>query len=99
MEAKEKIDQVFTQARESFKLLQTFEKEALAKARSFVKKSNTRETLQLTNDTILAGLRKLGVATQAEVDALKFKLQDLEASMKSTNHAAHSKENTSSVKE
>jgi hypothetical protein len=60
-----------------------------------VKNSTSKETLRFTNDKLLAGLRKLGVATQSEVNALKFKIQDLEAELKNSNSAMHSKEMSS----
>jgi len=79
--AKAKVSQVINQARESLKLLETLEKETLAKARSYVKLPNTDERIRATNDKILSSLRKLGVATQTEVDELKARVEDLEAQL------------------
>jgi polyhydroxyalkanoate synthesis regulator phasin len=78
---KNTISQVINQAKESLKLLETLEKETLAKARSFVKLPNSEERLRATNDKILQGLRKLGVATQAEVDELRARVESLEAQL------------------
>jgi polyhydroxyalkanoate synthesis regulator phasin len=78
--AKAKVSQVLNQAKDSLKLLETLEKEALAKARSFVKLPNP-------DDRILAGLRKLGVATQAEVEELKVRVEELEARLGKTPNA------------
>ena len=88
--AKARLEGVLTQAKDSIKMLGAFERQAMAKAKSFVKIPGAKERRRLTNDRILSGLRKLGVATQSEVDALRDKIQELEASVHRPSHGAHS---------
>lgn len=76
--AKAKVSQVLDQAKGSLKFLEMLEKEALSKARGFVKIPSAEERSRMTNDKILSSLRKLGVATQAEVDELKGRIEALE---------------------
>jgi hypothetical protein len=78
---KQKVTDFFHQAKDSLKILETFEKETIAKAKSFVKIPNSTERKRMTNERILAGLKKIGVATQEEVNALKVKVQRLEATL------------------
>ncbi|MEO5969231.1 MAG: phasin family protein [Bdellovibrionia bacterium] len=88
---KAKIEQVLTQAKDSVKMLGDIEKKTVAKAKSFIKIPGSRERRRMTNDRILSGLRRLGVATQAEVDSLSSKIQELEASVHHPSHGASSK--------
>jgi len=76
--AKSKVAQVLNQAKESLKILQTLEKETIAKARSFVKIPGPAERKRLTNEKILSSLKKIGVATHSEIAALQEKLRQLE---------------------
>ncbi len=80
---KEKVTQVLHQAKETFKILETLEKETLAKARSFVKIPNSAERRRLTNDRILNSLKKLGVATLNDLHELEQKIQKLESTLAS----------------
>lgn len=75
---KEQVSKVFDQARKSLHVLRTLEKETLEKARTFVRIPSAAERKQLTQERILASLKKLGVATQSEVDALQVKVKHLE---------------------
>ena len=52
--------------------------ESLQTLESFVKIPATEERRKLTNEKILSQLRKLGVATQGEVDELKAQIVSLE---------------------
>lgn len=85
---REKVTQAINQAKESLKVLETLEKETLAKAKSFVKIPSAAERKRLTNDRILSSLRKLGVATQSEVEALEQKLHKIESSLHSSRKSA-----------
>ncbi len=91
--AKQKVTHAFKQAKESLKILGTLEKETLAKARSFVRIPSARERKKMTNDKILSSLKKLGVATQSELEALQSKVAALETELqharrpKSVNHS------------
>jgi hypothetical protein len=91
LNVKARLEQVLTQAKDSVRMLGAFEKKTLAKAKSFVKIPGSRERRRMTNDRILSGLRRLGVATQAEVDALSSKIQELEASVHRPSHGSSSK--------
>lgn len=80
---KAKMTQVFNQAKESLKLLETFEKETLAKAKTFVKIPIPGNPKTLTNETILASLKKIGVCTQHEMDSLRLRVEKLEGELAS----------------
>jgi hypothetical protein len=74
--AREQVLKILNQAKDSLKVLQTLEKETMAKARTFVP-----EQRRLTNEKILTGLKRMGVATQDEVQALSSKIKSLESAM------------------
>ena len=78
-ETKEKMSKVFNQAKVSLRVLETLEKETLAKARGFVKLPSAEDRKRLTNERILASLKKMGVATQEEVETLRAEVQSLRA--------------------
>ena len=56
------INQAKEQAKQSLKILETLEKETLAKAKEFVKIPIPSDPKKMTNDEILASLRKIGLA-------------------------------------
>ena len=73
-----KVSRVLNQARESLKLLETLEKETLAKARNFVRNPiKLNRNKQTPNDKLAANLKTMGVATRAEVEALEHKVEAL----------------------
>jgi hypothetical protein len=78
---KSKVSQVWNQARESLKLLETLEKETFAKARTFVKNPLPANRKRLTNEKILASLQTLGVASRAEIKALEAKVDLLQSEL------------------
>jgi polyhydroxyalkanoate synthesis regulator phasin len=82
-----KVSRVLTQARESLKLLETLEKETIAKARTFVRNPIKLNRKQLTNDKIASSLKSLGVASRTEVEQLARKVETLENEL-ATIHAA-----------
>jgi polyhydroxyalkanoate synthesis regulator phasin len=84
---KKRVNKVIDQAKQSLKILETLEKETLIKARNFIKIPIPGDPRKMTNDKILASLRKLGVCTQVEVDALRFRVEKLEAQL--ALHADH----------
>jgi hypothetical protein len=77
------MSRMLTQARESLRLLETLEKETLAKARTFVRNplrvSRPSLSASLRNDKIAASLRSLGVASRAEVEKLERRIAQLES--------------------
>jgi hypothetical protein len=90
---KEKVSKVITQAKESLRILETLEKETLAKAKSFVnvKIPSAADGRRLTNDKILTSLRRLGVATQSEVDTLRARVEKLEGDLAAASAPKRSK--------
>jgi polyhydroxyalkanoate synthesis regulator phasin len=87
MSMKKRVGKVIKQARQSLKILETLEKETFAKAKTFatlasaIPGSGSDAAKKMTNDKILSSLRKLGVPTQAEVDALRARVEKLEAEL------------------
>ena len=79
MAMKKRVGKVIDQAKQSLKILEMLEKETMAKAKDFVKLSG--DPKKLTNDKILSSLKKLGVPSQAEVDALRARVEKLEAQL------------------
>ncbi len=75
---KESISKILKQAKDSLKLLEMLEQETVAKAQKFVKNAIPKDRAKLADEKILAGLRKLGVATQGEIKALKERLDKIE---------------------
>lgn len=88
---KAKMTEVFNQAKASLKVLENFEKETLAKAKTFVKIPVSRNSKTLTtNEKILASLKKVGVSTQDDLASLRLRIEKLEgelASLKSVDQA------------
>ena len=82
--AKEQVSKVFTQAKESLKLLEN--------AKSFVKFPNgltIKVGKSANKETILASLRKLGMATQDDVAALRARIEHLEAGLATHQERHH----------
>ena len=80
---KERVSHAFSQARDSLKVLEMLEKEAMSKARALVKNPIPASQLLMANETIAASLKKLGIASQTEVDALRDRLARLESRLDS----------------
>ncbi len=84
---KKRVGKVIKQAKQSLKILETLEKETMAKAKTFaslassIPSSGSDAAKKMTNDKIISSLRKLGVPTQAEVDALRDRVEKLEAQL------------------
>jgi hypothetical protein len=83
--AKEKVTHALNQAKDSLKMLETLEREALAKARSYVKLPTAEEGRKLTNAKISAGLKKLGVVTKGELKTLEQRIEKLRDFVQVTN--------------
>lgn len=80
-----KITQILSQARESLRILRILENETLLKAKRLVKLPKATERKKLKNDRILSSLKKVGVATRADLLELYEKVQMLENSLQSKN--------------
>ena len=89
-----KVSRVLTQARESIKLLEVLEKETLAKARTFVRNPIRVSRQSLTNDTITASLRSLGVASRGELEKLERKVTTLEKELDALRAALEENDST-----
>ena len=81
------VNQVLQKAKKSFKIF-SFNKKTFAKARTLVRIPSAAERKKLTTDRILAGLKKVGVATQTDLDALYQKIQKLEAALRQKSKAS-----------
>lgn len=81
MAMKKRVNKVIDQAKLSLKILESLEKETLAKAKSFIKIPISGDPKKLTNEKILLSLKKLGVATQTEIDSLRLRVERLEAQL------------------
>jgi len=93
--SREQMSKVFKQAKDSIKLLELLEKEALSKAKSFVKLPRGADRKKLTNAKILSSLKKLGVATQEEVLALRDRIEQLEGQLSAhESSSGHKKKNS-----
>ncbi len=88
---RDRVSQVLSHAKESLKLLETLEKETLARAKKFVSSPLSQSRRNFTNEKILNSLKKLGVASQDEVNRLKTRIERLEAQL--SNRSAHGSEN------
>lgn len=99
-----KITQILNQARESLRILRNLENETLLKAKKLVKIPKSTERKKLKNDRILSSLKKVGVATRADLLELYEKVQMLEDSLQSKTHSSRKsrqklEKNTTSKKE
>jgi len=77
----QKIDKIVAQAKESIKILESFQKEGLAKALAMLPTKD--EAKRITNEKIVASLRKMGLATRGEVRELEKKIEDLASEIRS----------------
>lgn len=84
---KEKVNEMINQAKASLKILETLEKETLAKAKTFIKIPIPENRKSLTNEKILSSLKKIGLATQDEVDQLRLRIERLEAELAASKQA------------
>ena len=75
---KEKMDKIVAQAKDSVKVLEALQREGLARARSIISQIPARDVAhKLTNEKIVASLKKLGLATRSEVRELEKKVEEL----------------------
>src|SRR4051812_48222660 len=70
-----KFSQVLNQAKESLKLLEALEKDALARAKNLVKIPSAIDRKRKTNKKILTSLKRIGVASQADLDSLLLRVE------------------------
>jgi hypothetical protein len=96
---RDRVSQVLSHAKESLKLLETLEKETLARARKFVSAPLSQSRRNLTNDKILCSLKKLGVASQDEVNRLKTRIERLESELlsRASSKVSESREHSGAI--
>lgn len=82
---KETLDKILGQAKESVKVLELLQHEAVARAKSVV--------ASLPNEKIVEAFRKMGFATRAEVEELERKVDALANEIASLNAKASQKKN------
>lgn len=80
---KEKINKVLAQAKDSIKVLDSLQKEGLARARSIMKQVPAKDMAQrIANERVVASLKRLGLATRGEVRELDKKVEQLASELR-----------------
>ncbi|MEW6057192.1 MAG: hypothetical protein AB1540_11315 [Bdellovibrionota bacterium] len=81
---KETFDKLLSQAKESVKVLETLQKEGVARAKSYVTISmpSRDEAQRVANEKIIATLNKLGLATRTEVRDLEKRVEELASELR-----------------
>jgi small-conductance mechanosensitive channel len=79
---KDALDKILAQAKESVKVLEALQKEGMARARSMMHLPSKDQAQKMTNDKIVASLRKLGLATRSEVRDLEKKVEELASELR-----------------
>ncbi len=75
--AKETLDKVLAQAKESVKVLETLQKEGVARAKALIQNKGLPH-FSLPNEKVLSNsLKKLGLATRNEMRDLEKKVEEL----------------------
>ncbi len=74
-----RFSEALNQAKEQLRSLGSKNQGVLLKARNLLKAPGGEARKRLANEKILGSLRKLGVATQSEVEALKKRIEELES--------------------
>jgi hypothetical protein len=80
--SKEKLDKLVSQAKDSLKILEALQKEGVARARSLMHLPSKDLAKQLTNEKIIASLKKLGLATRSEVRDLEKRVEELASELR-----------------
>jgi hypothetical protein len=93
-QTKRKVSNAIQQAKESLKILETLERESFAKIRSLFKIPTPEERKRITNERILASLRRIGVATQSDLDRLNAKVERLEFALEARTKSSNSHRST-----
>lgn len=80
---KEKLDKVMAQAKESMKVLETLQKEGMSRAKSILEQVPAKDLAQkVANERVVAGLKKLGLATRSEVRELEKRVEELASELR-----------------
>ncbi len=78
----DKLEKILKQAKESIKILETLQKEALDRAKIYINLPAVNEAKKISNEKIVATLKKLGLATQSEVRELEKKVEDMASELR-----------------
>ena len=79
---KETFDKLLAQAKESVKVLETLQKEGVARARAVLHMPTKELAQSLTNERVVATLKKLGLATRTEVRDLEKRVEELASELR-----------------
>ena len=82
--SKQSIENLIFQAKDSIKVLEYLQKEGLSKAVHFMQTQipSRQEAQKMANDTLLGGLKKMGIATKSEVRDLEKKVEELASELR-----------------
>ena len=92
------VNQVLQRAKKSLKKFSPFEKVTLAKARTLVKIPSSAVRKELTRERILASLKRVGVATQSDLNTLQQKILKLESSLRTSKTSSKPKVKSAKAK-
>ena len=81
MSQKLNFEKLLSQAKESVKVLETLQKEGLARVIAAIPSKD--EAQKITTDKIVSALKKLGFATQEDLQNLEQKVEDLATELRS----------------
>lgn len=80
---RETFDKLLAQAKESVKVLDALKKEGFARARTLIPPLPSKDEAQkIANEKFVASLRKIGLATRAEIRDLEERLNSLASELK-----------------
>ena len=80
---KETLDKVLSQAKASVKVIESLQKEGIDRAKNYIHIPSKEARRRFADEKILAGLKKLGLATREEVQELNDRLEDLASELRS----------------
>ena len=89
--ARQRVDKILGQAKDSLRVLDSLQKEGISLARSFIEIPVASRTRKFTNDKIVKNLGKIGLATREEVRALEKKIENLASELHSQLDKARKK--------
>ncbi|MBI2607096.1 MAG: hypothetical protein HYW49_13560 [Deltaproteobacteria bacterium] len=75
--AKQRVDKILGQAKDSLRVLDSLQKEGISLAKSFIEIPVASRTKKFTDEKIVKNLGKIGLATREEVRALEKKIENL----------------------
>lgn len=79
---KQRVDRLIAQAKDSMKVLDALQKEGVARARALLHVPSKDLAQKLTNEKVVASLRKIGLASRSEVRELEKKVEELAAELR-----------------